>query len=98
MEAADGVGILRRRDRGSLDEVRYTFEVWHQFAQGFHGPYRCEGAVAGVSADDLAALVGEDLLLELDDGRFLPLRLAPDATLVAHGQPRAADPWSAGAR
>jgi len=95
VEAADGVCTVRRRDGVAVEGVRYSFEVWHQFAQGFHGPYRSEGAVAGLSPADLAGLVGQDILLVLADGRFLPSRIGPDATLVAHGEPSDADPWAA---
>lgn len=93
MEDDDGVGALRRRDGSRIEDVRYAFEVWHQVAQGFHGPFRCEGRVAELSPAELEAALGEDLLLEMADGRFLPLRLARDATFVGHGEPRAADPW-----
>ena len=97
VEAADGVGTLRRHDGEAVEGVRYSFEVWHQFAQGFPGPYRSEGAVAGLTPADLAALIGQAVLLEMADGRFLASRIAPDATLLSHGEPSASDPWADGA-
>jgi len=94
VDVADGVGTLRRRDGRVIAGVRYWFEVWHQVAQGFHGVCRSEGRVWRLAPDVLAELVGQDVLLELDDGRFLPGRIGPDAALVAHTLPSDDDPWA----
>ena len=53
-----------------------------------------EGRVWGIDSGDLSRLVGRDVLLELDDGRFLEGRLGPDASLVGHAVPASSDPWA----
>lgn len=94
VEDVNGVGALRLRDGRTLAGVRYSFEVWHQFAQGFHGPYRAEGRISGPADDNRVDLVGQEVLLELEDGRFLPVRISPDGVLLAHAEPTDSDPWA----
>lgn len=93
VDSADGVGVLRRREGGLIAGIEYRFEIWHQFSGGFKGPYRAEGQVGGLSAADLASVVGQDLVLQLEDGRFLPARVGPDGSLLSHQRPTETDPW-----
>jgi hypothetical protein len=82
------------KDGATVESVRYTFTVWHQLSQGFHGPYRAEGRLLDLSAEELEPLVAQDVVLELEDGRFLPTRVLPFGRLVAHAAPNEADPWA----
>lgn len=87
VELEEGVGRLRGGGGELLEGVDYRFEVWHQMVGGFHGPFRSEGRLGGVSAEDLEPFVGRDVVLELEDDRRLELRLDADGRLVAHQRP-----------
>jgi hypothetical protein len=93
VDSAEGVGRVRRSDAEPIEAVQYRFEVWHQFSGGFEGPYRSEGEIIGLESDVMASLVGVESVLELDDGRFLVIRVSPEGELLAHQQPDARDPW-----
>jgi hypothetical protein len=76
-----------------IEGVAYHFEIWHQFSGGFEGPYRAEGQLLDLDSEVLASLVGMDAVLELEDGRYLALRVLPEGQLLAHHQPDDEDPW-----
>jgi len=92
VELEEGQGVLRRREATPLEGVDYRFEVWHQMVGGFPGPFRSEGTVKVPAGATLAAFAAGDAVLELDDGRVLPLRLSPDGTLLAHSRPHEPGP------
>jgi hypothetical protein len=92
-EESVGTGRVRLKDGGAVESVRYTFTVWHQLSQGFHGPYRAEGRLLGLPAEEIEPLIAQDVVLELEDGRFLPARILPFGRLLAHTAPDEADPW-----
>lgn len=74
--------------------VDYRFEVWHQMVEGLPGPFRCEGRLTlreeGVGMSTEPSEAGVMLILE--DGRFLPVILGRDGTLLSHRRPSTADP------
>lgn len=92
VQLEEGVGRLRGGGGESLEGVGYRFEVWHQMVAGFHGPFRSEGYLDGVSPEDLAPFVGRDVVLELEDDRRLELRLEADGELLAHQRPESVEP------
>lgn len=67
--------------------VTYRFEVWHQMVDGFAGPFRSEGTVTLPDAVGATDVLGRTAILVLDDGRYLPMRLAVDGSLLGHGRP-----------
>ncbi len=85
---------MRLRDGTTVESVQYRFTVWHQLSQGFHGPYRAEGRLLALSAEQLELLVARDVVLDLDDGRFMPARVLPLGKFVAHTAPEESDPWA----
>jgi hypothetical protein len=93
VDSAAGVGRLRRAVGAPIEGARYHFEVWHQFSGGFEGPYRAEGDIFDLDPEALASLVGVDSVLELEDGRFMTVRVSPDSRMLAHQQPDDRDPW-----
>jgi len=93
-EESVGTGTLRLKDGSRIESLRYSFTVWHQLSQGFHGPYRAEGRLLDPPVEALEQLVARDVLLELEDGRFLPLRVLPFGRFVAHSAPDDANPWA----
>lgn len=93
VDSAEGIGRVRRAEGEPIEATEYRFEVWHQFSGGFEGPYRAEGEVSGLKPEEMASLVGVDSVLELEDGRFLLIRVSPEGQLLAHQQPDVQDPW-----
>ena len=93
VDSAEGIGRIRPANGERLEGVAYRFKIWHQFSGGFEGPYRAEGELPGLAPDALASLIGQDVVLELEDGRFLVIRVSPDRRLLAHQQPDREDPW-----
>ena len=93
VDSGAGVGRLRRAAGEPIEGVGYRFEIWHQFSGGFEGPYRVEGEITDLDPEVLASLVGNDNVLELEDGRFLIVRVSPESRLLAHKQPADEDPW-----
>lgn len=93
VDSAEGVGRVRRAEGEPVERVQYRFEVWHQFSGGFEGPYRAEGELEGLEPDQMASLAGVDSVLELEDGRFLLIRVSPAGEMLSHHQPDTQDPW-----
>lgn len=90
-----GKGVVRLAGGSSIDAVEYRFEVWHQMVDGFPGPFRAEGVVNLPPEERLDRVVGREVILVLEDGRFLPLRVSADGTLLAHTRPSSSDPAEA---
>jgi hypothetical protein len=101
VQLEEGQGSLHLPDGAVLADVGYRFEVWHQMVGGFPGPFRSEGRLSldERAKRNLESLHGEGPLhgenpcpgegavLELADGRRLPVRLGADGSLLAHARP-----------
>lgn len=93
VEEYTGVGALRCHSR-KVDAVRYRINRYQGMtASGMPVPglHRIEGTVTLSGIADASALVGENITLELEDGRSLALMLADDSGRVlaeGHGPGR----------
>ncbi len=80
VEEYAGVGSLLCHDR-KVDAVRYRINRYQGMTPSgmpVPGLHRIEGTVALSGIADASALVGENVTLELEDGRSLALMLADD--------------------
>lgn len=91
VQMEEGTGVLRLADGGSIDAVAYRFEVWHQMVDGFPGPFRSEGELSADPEAGLPPSAALEAVLELGDGRSLPVRVFADGSMLAHARPTPAE-------
>jgi hypothetical protein len=93
VEECSGLGTLRWHDK-RFPRIPYRISRFQGFAAsglpvpGFH---RIEGVIDAAELEDAAKLVGQDVTLDLEDGRSLALTLADDSGRVlaeGHGPTR----------
>lgn len=84
VEECSGVGRVVMNDR-AFDDITYRvnrFQAMLPSGLPIPGRHRIEGTIAVATLPDPAGLVGEPLVLHLEDGRSLRLTLADDVGRV----------------
>jgi hypothetical protein len=84
VEQYSGVGSLRSRER-TLTAIPYRISRFQGMAVSglpIPGLHRIEGTVALAGVPDVAALVGANIQLDLEDGRTLALTIADETGRV----------------
>ena len=86
VELEEGDGELEPERGNGRVPVAYRLEVWHQMVDGFHGPFRTEGAIRAHEGE----LRPGRATLTLADGRRVHLHLGADGSALAHQRPEVA--------